>query len=303
MSVIHTVTGPVDPARLGVTLVHEHLHLDLSGHKGDFDTRLTDSDAVLKDLAGLKAAGAGAVVELTNMGMGRNIAALTTLSRQSGLLIIAATGFYKAPFYPPVVCEGDAEALADLLVRELTAGIDNSGCCAGIIGEIGTGSGAITPLEEKVFRAAALAHRQTGAAISTHTTLGELGLEQVRLLCSLGVDPARIIVGHADLQPDPAYHRRLAQTGVYVAYDTVGKESYRPDAWRVEMICRMLDWGYAERLLLSCDITRLSHLTSRGGYGYQHLLRHFIPRLRAAGVDNDTITTVLVANPARVLPF
>ena len=47
---------------------------------------------------------------------------------------------------------------------------------------IGSSEGKITPLEEKVFIAAALAHNQTGRPLSTHTSFSTMGLEQLALL-------------------------------------------------------------------------------------------------------------------------
>ena len=80
------------------------------------------------------------------------------------------------------------DTLADRLVRELTVGVDGTDIRAGFIGEIGTERGHISPAQERVFRAAARAHRRTGCPILTHTThFGELAMEQLDLLGEEGV--------------------------------------------------------------------------------------------------------------------
>ena len=44
-----------------------------------------------------------------------------------------------------------------------------------------------------------------------------------------------------------------------------------------------------------------SQLKAFGGNGYTYLTDTFLPRLRAAGVSEDEITTMTVGNPRRLL--
>ena len=52
----------------------------------------------------------------------------------------------------------------------------------------------ITPPEERVFRAAARAHKKTGAPLSTHTWLETLAQDQLDLFEDEGVDLSHVIV-------------------------------------------------------------------------------------------------------------
>lgn len=301
MGHIMTVLGPIAPEKLGPTLMHEHLFIDLAGRKQDPDTRLDDVDTACQEVALLQELGGQGLVEATCLGMGRQADAMRQVAARTGLHIVASTGFYQKSYHPLYVSERSAEELADRLVREVEEGLDGTAVRPGILAEIGTTRDEIHPDEAKVFRAVALTHRRTGLAISTHCTLGTMAEQQLDLLEGVGVDPGRIVLGHQDLQDDLELHVRLARRGAVIAYDTAGKEKYMPDAVRVRLITGMLEKGLGDRVVLSMDITRRSHLTAHGGYGYGHLLRTLVPALRAAGVGERELAAMLVDNPRRIL--
>jgi phosphotriesterase-related protein len=233
--------------------------------------------------------------------MGRDYAYLDRMERETELEIIVSTGFYKDPFLPPEAVRSSEKELAALFVNDIETGAEGSGGRrAGIIGEIGTSLNCMTENEEKVFRAAAIAHEKTGVPVSTHTTLGTLGREQLALLVSLGVNPQKLIIGHLDLANDIDVILRVLDAGAYVEFDTVGKIKYLPDEQRVNFIRICVERGYAKQLLLSMDITRRSHLKANGGIGYAYLVDSFLPRLREAGVGEDAIQDMLEHNPDRI---
>lgn len=301
MAHIMTVLGPLDPGELGPTLMHEHLFIDLSGRKRDPDTVLDDLDLACREVAHLQRAGGRALVEVTCLGMGRRAGQLRELARRTGLQVIAATGFYQQAYHPPYLAARSAGELAEQLICEIEQGMDGTDVRPGILAEIGTSRGEIRPDEAKVFRAVAMAHKATGLPISTHCTLGTMGREQLDLLEAEGVDPARVVIGHQDLVDDLETHVALARRGATVAYDTAGKEAYMPDAVRVRLITGMLERGLGDRVVLSLDITRRSHLRENGGYGYSYLFDRLVPQLRAAGVGDRELEQMLVENPRRIL--
>ncbi|MEW8979182.1 MAG: phosphotriesterase-related protein [Symbiobacterium sp.] len=301
MAHIMTVLGPINPAELGPTLMHEHLFIDLSGRKRDPDTILDNLEVACQEVAHLQRAGGRALVEVTCHGMGRRVDLLQEVARRTGLQVIAATGFYQQAYHPPYVAERTAEELAEMLIRECEEGMDGTPVRPGILAEIGTSKGEIRPDEAKVFRAVAIAHKATGLPISTHCTLGTMGLEQLNLLEAEGVDPSRVVIGHQDLRDDLETHVALARRGATVAYDTAGKEAYMPDAVRVRLITGMLERGLGDRVVLSMDVTRRSHLKANGGYGYSYLFDRLVPELQAAGVSDAELHLMLVENPRRIL--
>lgn len=172
----------------GYTLAHEHLHIDLSGFKNNVDCRLDQYAFICQEMNDLMTRGVRNVIEMTNRYMGRNAQFMLDVMRETGINVVACTGYYQDAFFPEHVATRSVQELAQEMVDEIEQGIDGTELKAGIIAEIGTSEGKITPLEEKVFIAAALAHNQTGRPISTHTSFSTMGLEQLALLQAHGVD-------------------------------------------------------------------------------------------------------------------
>ena len=286
-----------------MTYMHEHLRIDLSAEKGDIDCLLDEFDNIREELSALADKGLNRLVDMSCRGLGRDYAYLDRMEEATGIKVVVSTGFYKDPFLPPVVEASNIEALSRLMIEDIEKGAEGSVRRARIIGEIGTSRGVMTKNEEKVFRAAALAHEKTGVPVSTHTTLGTMGWEQVLLLKSLGVDPSRLIIGHLDLADDQDLIFRVLDAGAWVEFDTVGKVSYLPDEKRIAFIKACCERGYAKQLLLSMDITRRSHLKANGGIGYAYLVDSFLPRLREAGVPEAAIRDMLDHNPDRIFQF
>jgi predicted metal-dependent phosphotriesterase family hydrolase len=316
VSHVMTVLGPCDPLELGVTASHEHLFAEATSDRSDPDTRLDDLDTIIAELLAYKEAGGDAVIEVTTIDMGRDVNRLAQASAASGVKVIAATGYYKGnyspegsevrqtwAFLPREYRAENVEALVELFVREVREGVANTDVQVGIIGEIGTSYKRILEDEEKVFRAAARANRETGVPVSTHTTLGTMGLEQVEILKQEGANLNQVVVCHLDLMPDTAYHVQLARQGVFLGFDTAGKTKYQSDAQRVECIKRVVQEGFEDQVLISCDVGRRSDMVSCGGRGYAYLLTRFVPLLQRAGIDDTVIHKFLVENPRRLLAF
>lgn len=302
---LRTVTGPLSPASVrGPVLAHEHLALDLD-LKGD-DGAVLDprrhGAAVGAELTELRREfGLSLVVELTCRGMGRDATALAALARESGVAVVAATGWYYEPFHTPEVAGTDVGRLTETLVREIEDGFGTTGIRPGVLGEIGSHGDEPSEPEVRSLRAAARAAEATGLSVATHAQLGRGGLAQLDLLTAEGLAPERVSIGHQDLLDDPGVHKELAARGAYVAFDTVGKEGYQSDDTRLRLLLSLIEAGHADRALLSCDISRHGYLLGEGGQGYGHLFRSFLPRLRAAGADDDLVDLLTRRNPLRFL--
>ncbi|MDQ2230125.1 phosphotriesterase-related protein [Citrobacter portucalensis] len=283
----------------GYTWVHEHLHIDLSGFKNNLDCRLDQYDLICQEMKDLRALGVSNIIEMTNRYMGRNPQFMLDLMRDTGINVMACTGYYQDAFFPEHVAARSVEQLAQEMVDEIAIGIDGTELKAGIIAEIGSSEGVITPLEEKVFIAAARAHIETGRPISTHTSFSTMGLEQLVLLQAHGVDLSRATVGHCDLKDNLDNILRMIDLGAYVQFDTIGKNNYYPDENRIGMLHELRNCGLLNRVMLSMDITRRSHLKANGGNGYDYLLTTFIPQLRQSGFSQADVDTMLRDNPSQ----
>ena len=298
---IAAINGDISVVELGRTYIHEHLSIDLSGQKNDLDARFDDEKAVIEELKILKSKGIESIVDVTNRGMGGDVEAMRKIAVAAGMKVIASTGFYKEPYLPSYVYSMEVKDIVKLLLSDIREGINESGVKAHVIGEIGTGKDRITPVELKVFEIAARAHLETGKPISTHTTLGTLALEQLEILKGYGIEPAKIVIGHLDLNCDMEYHLQIADSGCFMAFDTIGKLSYQPDEKRMENIKELIRRGHLDQIVLSQDITRRSHLKINGGIGYSYMLDFFIPRLIEASVTPQHVDHMLRNNPARLL--
>ena len=283
----------------GYTWVHEHLHIDLSGFKNNLDCRLDQYDLICQEMKDLRALGVSNIIEMTNRYMGRNPQFMLDLMRDTGMNVVACTGYYQDAFFPEHVAARSVEQLAQEMVDEIVIGIDGTELKAVIIAEIGSSEGVITPLEEKVFIAAARAHIETGRPISTHTSFSTMGVEQLVLLQAHGVDLSRVTVGHCDLKDNLDNILRMIELGAYVQFDTIGKNNYYPDEKRIAMLYAIRDRGLLSHVMLSMDITRRSHLKANGGNGYDYLLTTFIPQLRQSGFSQADVDMMLRDNPSK----
>ncbi|PLR86552.1 phosphotriesterase-related protein [Bacillus canaveralius] len=300
---IRTVTGDLSPEKFGQTMIHEHVVLDLSHVRNDDDPILSNSEILNRELERLKAAGCGGIVEVTNHGMGRDVISLHDISLQHDLPIVAATGYYIEAYYPPEVFEKSEDEIFELFVSEIMDGVGDTGIRAGIISEIGSSLNEMTTNEEKVFRAACRAQIQTGAPLSTHCELGTMGSAQLKLFNDMDVDLSKISIGHQDLNGNREEYDYLLKAGVYIQFDTIGKNNYRSEKERISDLIYLLDKGYVNQLMLSCDITKKSYLKVNGGFGYEYLFTDFLPQLKELGISQEEITTMMVDNPRRFLSF
>ncbi|MGH8017146.1 MAG: hypothetical protein ACREIA_02480, partial [Opitutaceae bacterium] len=190
-----TVRGPIAAADLGFTLPHEHV---LITHAADPNRNLTDPEAAVRELALYAAAGGRSLVEMTNIGIKRDPAALRSISERTGVNIVMGAGYYKDKWLPPETHRLSVEEMTARIVRDLEVGVDGTGIRAGIIGEVGL-SRPMTPTEERGLRAAARAQRRTGAGISLHFDIGGSLAEHeaaLDILVAEGADLKRVAVGH-----------------------------------------------------------------------------------------------------------
>ncbi|MGA4989235.1 phosphotriesterase family protein [Nonomuraea bangladeshensis] len=314
-----TLRGPV--ADLGATLMHEHvfgLSPEILWNWPDipegWDPETRAREAAAK-LDALKAEGIDTVVDLTVLGLGRHIPSVRLVAELTSVNIVAATGLYTYDTLPPYFANrgpgslfGGPDRLAEFFVRDLTEGIGRTGVRAAIL-KCASDHLGMTKGCERVFRAVAEAHLETGAPITTHShSASRGGLEQQRLLVSLGVDPERVVIGHAGDSADLAYLEELLAGGSYLGMDRFGIDTIAPFEQRVAVVAELCARGHADRLVLGHDsycfndrfdaeVVRRRH----PDYHLLHISRDVLPELRKRGVTDDQIHQMLVGNPRRIL--
>jgi 5-phospho-D-xylono-1,4-lactonase len=301
---VRTVLGDVEPAALGAVYCHEHLITRPAARFGD-DLRLDDEDRTAEELERFRAAGGGAIVDVTTPEVGRDALALRRLAERIGVHIVASTGHVSEEYWRGVLAleRRSERELVDEYVSDLSHGIEGGPTSAGIV-KAGTSSGGPTVTEAKLLRAAAAAQRETGAPITTHTTAGTGALDQTELLAAAGADLSHVCIGHVDRLLDWELHLELARRGVFLGYDCVSKQQYAPDEERVRFIVRLVEEGHGGQICLSGDLARRGYLEAWGGSpGYRYILHVFLPRLRVAGLEDEQVESLVVDNPARFLAW
>ncbi|GAB3517218.1 phosphotriesterase family protein [Photobacterium alginatilyticum] len=281
----------------GYTYCHEHLHIDLSLQKGDIDCRLDHYELLRDEMRDLIHAGVYNIIEVTNSFMGRNPQFIENLIKDTGINVVLSTGYYIDGFFPPALYTQSAQTICKEMVREIVVGIDGSQLKASVIGEIGSSENRFTDTEQKVFKAAAMAHYETGRPISTHQSMSTMGRHQIELLKSYSVDMEKVTIGHCDLKDNLDDILWLLDQGCFVQFDTIGKNRYYPDAKRVAMLKALSEYGLLDQVMLSMDITRRSHLKQNGGLGFCYLVDTFIPMLRNNGISQKEIDAMLIHAP------
>ncbi|WP_328817550.1 phosphotriesterase family protein [Nonomuraea cypriaca] len=292
---LRTVTGPVRAAAVtGAVLPHEHLRTDMRwavGIDSDPHRWLDEEPSVTAELRELRQTdGLGLVVDLTCMGMGRDATALARIAAGSRVPVIASTGLFAEPFTD--VRDEDADTLTGRLMHDISSGIDGTGLFPGVIGEVGCWGAEPTPREERCLVAAARAALNSRLPVATH---GRNALALLEILLAENLPGSRVAAGYAGT--DLAAARKIAEAGAYVSLGVLGLGA--DQAARIAL--GLIEDGHAERLLISTGVSRMMQVRRYGGKGYAHLFHALLPRLREAGVGEDTIGVVTHDNPLRWL--
>lgn len=335
---IHTVLGELDPADLGPTSMHEHvfadlrlwaktgddgvpwegpigpeaqMHLRWNGLHTPDNLHLHDPQVAIAEMQAVRAAGGGTIVDLTITGMGRRVADLVEVSRQSGVAIAVGCGYYVEELHPPELATMDVDAIAQTMLDELNDGIEGTGVKPALIGEIGTNHPP-TETEWRVVRAAGRAGAESGAAVNVHLSWrGADGLDVVEALVAEGMPADRVILSHMDENLDRGYHDAVAATGCVIEFDTFGSEylystksrARNPtDPERLAALEHLIEIGAGDRIVIGCDIWTQGNLLRNGGCGYEHLFSRIEPALEwTCGADAATVQKIMVETPRRLL--
>ncbi len=303
--VVMTVTGPIAPGDMGVTLTHEHILVDFIG------ARLIDperwnrdevADRVLPFLDEVKSLGCRTFVDCTPNYLGRDVELLKQLSQTSGLNIITNTGYYGGSdhkFLPEHAFTDTAEQLAAKWVNEWKLGIEKTGVKPGLI-KISVNAGTLSEISRKLIRAATLTHLRTGLTIASHTGPAVAAMEQIAILKKERVSPSAFIWVHAQNEKDTATHVEAARDGAWVSLDGLNDDNVE---WYVEQLNHLKGEKCLDRTLVSHDAGWYKPGEPGGGdfRGYSALFTKLIPALRQAGFAQSDIDQLIRVNPMNAL--
>ncbi len=319
---VQTVTGPIGLDQLGRSLMHEHLFIAFAGAEFDpsvvFDRRAFVAEAVRR-LRQLRIKhGVRSFVDPCPIELGRNAALMREIADKAEMNVICTTGFYFEAMGLPIYWRArSVNEIADLYIREITHGIGTTGIRAGAI-KVATGAPSITALEHKFLEAACLAQKATDVPIITHTQDGYAGPEQQEAFAEGSVPAHRCLIGHCCGNADPAYHQRVVDGGSYIGFDRIGLRRYQPDEVRADNLVRLVQGGHRGQIMISQDrycgwlgklarqVTQeeqatIDDLRAAGQWppAYTYLFTDFIPMLKARGLTEPEILSILEDNPRR----
>ncbi len=306
---IRTVLGDIDAALLGRTDAHEHVFLSSPMLTGD---EFQDVDKAILELRMVKQSGIDALVDLTTIGLGRKPAALAAVSRDTGVHIVAATGYHRDAHYRADhwIYTATRDQLLDAVITDIQTGMDASDWAtpfrettsarAGII-KAGASYQRITGTEQLRLEVCAEAAVRTGVPLAVHTEVGTAADSILDVVESVGLPASRVLLAHLDRNPDADLHEQLIQRGATLVYDTVGRIKYRPDSQLLDLCAELVERGHASHLTLGTDVGRRGMLKAYGGGpGMDVLGRSFVPRLQQL-IGADCVSTLLVDTPRRFL--
>ena len=338
-----TVLGPLSPDDLGITLPHEHIFIDVSCwylapteasqiarveepvrldnlwwvkqnlfcNKDNF--LLSDVRESTEEVMEYKRYGGGSIVDVTNLGIGRDPLAIRDVSIETGVNVIMGSGYYVGLSHPPEFSNRKEEEITEEIVRDVVVGVGNTGIRAGIIGEIGIEDIEKNRDEEKSLRAAVRAQKETGAPLTIHPPFDRQCERIIEILEEEGADLERVIMCHSELfyEDTLEYTLMIADAGFYIEYDTWGFEGNWPraglvepsDTQRLKGIEKLIRKGHLDQLLLSQDVCNKVMSMAYGGSGRAHILRDCLTLFNQAGITGEEIHRMLVENPKRILQF
>ena len=317
MPYIQTVLGRTDPEN--VSFCHSHEHILLS--KGvSFERNpallLDDYEKSLAEVNEYRKAGGNTIVEAQPVGANRVADGLVRIAKESGVNILASTGFHKMMFYPEKhwIFTFSEEELTGIFVHELTCGMytecDNSkpekfiDAKAGLI-KCALDSCGLDGQYKKLFMAAGKACRKTGAPMMVHIEKGSDPEELLAFLDENNIRPEKLVFCHMDRAcADLGIHKRVAKAGAFLEYDTIGRFKYHSDEREAEIIKELISSGYEDSLLASLDTTR-ERLKAYNpqGIGLTYIIKTFIPLLKRAGVSEKQIEKMMCENARKAYSF
>jgi len=312
---ITTVRGEIDAADLGATLMHEHIYSLYSDYRIDYgwddEAAVQRAVEILKDLKA--SSGITAMVDLTVLGLGRNLRRTRLISELADLHVVAATGIYTFAdlphFFRNRTTMVDENWISDFLVRELTVGVGETGIRPALIKLVTDQQGAnddVKLIAQQVGRAQV----RTGVPISTHShPRTEQGLVQQELLRAEGVDLGRVIIGHSGDTTDLDYLQKIVDNGSYLGMDRFGHEPSLPLQDRIDTVVALCERGLASRMVLSHDTNvhsdgvpaEVRYTEIFSNWNFRCVPDIVLPALRERGVSESDITLMMIQNPVGIL--
>lgn len=321
---VMTVLGPVPVDSLGITMGHEHIIIGETGWSVDA-TWQYDRESTFKELVEIfnhlkEAHGVQSIMDATFSESDYDFELYKMLQEETGVNIILSAGWnckgLQGSYWDDALAYGTSPdivlgRLYETYMKELTIGKGKSDVKAGII-KISASYGEMPQFEQLALQAAAMAAKEVGCGIISHTSGSTLGPDQARALIEYGVDPKKIAIGHMGDTGDMAYVKEVLDLGVHINLDRFGLGALiYNDEERCKNVVTLLDMGYEDRLLFGTD-SCMVHMGWRPNseeqlktvlkdWNQRDLFETWVPRMKELGVTDENLKAIFVDNPRRVL--
>lgn len=300
MNKIRTVLGDIPAEKIGMTYTHEHIYSNPYTSMKDSTLAIIDIDLTIEEMKRFKNAGGNTIIEGTAIDYGRNPEMLYKASKETGVNLIATTGYYLHDHNPKMIKDISVKDLANIFINDIFYGMDNTNIKAGQI------KCAVSPLfihenEEKCLKAAAYAQKKTNAPIWIHHG-GIMGMDILDILEENGADLSKVVLGHVDRNPDSYDYKRIAKRGCYISVDNLARIYRYPLDENIRVLKNLLDMGKLDRIFISADFGRYTYYKAYGGGpGLEYILKSFIPRFKEeCGLSQTDIDQIFRVNPMNV---
>jgi phosphotriesterase-related protein len=310
MAIINSVLGPLDTSTMGTTLLHEHILSSSIAIPQNYPEVLDYGymGIIVRKLKEAKAGGIDTVVDATTLDLGRDVNVLAEASHRSGVNIICCTGWWTEK--PRFLSGVPIDRLAKGFVRELREGIAGTDIKAGIL-KAASDKAGVLPEEEKILRAVARAHHETGVPIMIHSySPGQVGRRQIAILKEEGIPLNRVKMDHSNDTTDREYLFWMLEQGCYLGMDRYPGEGVSPLA-RTRTLKALIDAGYKDRLGVSHDWSLARHIATDSSigsstkrkkinpYDYLYIKKVVFPMLQETGVPDKVIDSILINTPRK----
>jgi len=299
---IITVNGRIPVSEMGTTLIHEHFLVDFIGADKINYSRWNRQEVVTKVLPYLleaKKHGVKTMFDCTPAFLGRDVFLLKMLAKESGLQIVTNTGYYGAvdnKYLPKLAFTETAEQIAGRWIKEFKKGIENTTVKPGFI-KISVNPENLSALHQKIVRAAAITHLQTGLTICSHTGIAIPAFEEINLLKKMNVHPSAFVWTHAQNEQDIKLLVKAATAGAWISLDGIGWGNIEKYA---DTINNLASAGMLNKILISHDAGWYKPGEKQGGSfkSYTNIFEELIPLLNKKGFTDNDIQQLLIKNPA-----
>lgn len=299
---IQDITGKHAVRSGEIWLSHEHILVDFIGADSIDSSswnKVDVSKQVLPFLLELQNFHVKYFVDATPQYLGRDVHLLKELADKSGIRIITNTGLYGAQnnkFIPDIARKNTAEELAQQWLKEFEQGIDGTNMKPGFIKISVDNSESLSPMHEKLVKAAALCHLKSGLTIASHTGKAITLWPQLEILSEQGVSPKAFIWVHAQAEEEETNYQKAAETGCWISLDGLAWEMDK----HVEKLVYAKRNGFLDQILISHDAGWYDpQKKTQNIQPYTPIFKTLIPLLRSKGFTEDEINLLISVNPSK----